>query len=531
MQINSVQENTNFKQIKLNDVELNKAKNIYRQAVLEPKNHAHSLKMFDLFESHLNNEVSQKQSEFTKFRKLFATRLYHKFFEILSGAKFKGLPFENFFDNLNSFSDKYSIKNEKNQRVFNYDYNVTSVKESVDYICKFLNISNETYLKYAQINPNFQHLTVDRFNNEVEEIRKFFGFEEDEFNEMLKAAPYAMTRSSQIIINDLKEMKSILYPDDMEQYKDLVRVNPDLLSLTNDKLKIRLKELSDFFEIDKNGAASMIRAQSFLATMSMKHIIENFNSMQEHLNIDRKKMQEIAVLAPTIVRKEADFSINDYKNIAESLNMPYEKFIAWSLTTPSIFRITPGKLEKVVNYLSKELDLSREETLNYISKNLNILSYRLKNMPARKEGNFEVLNKELDIDYNTYKSLLAKNSWFFGNDKELTVSTLKSVQEYFKEDKETFKKMVIENPILATIAVQYIDKYLEDTAILLNIDKNEAIELAKKCPLLATTPVKLQIINLSYNSKLLNVNERQIIDICRNNPSLLVERLDEAANN
>ena len=152
-------------------------------------------------------------------------------------------------------------------------------------------------------------------------------------------------------------------------------------------------------------------------------------------------------------------------------------------------------------------------------------------MPARKDGNFEVLNKELDIDYNTYKSLLAKNSWFFGNDKELTERTLKSVQDYFKQDKEIFKKMVIENPILATIAVQYIDKYLEDTAILLNIDKNEAIELAKKCPLLATTPVKLQIINLSYNSKLLNVNERQIIDICRNNPSLLVERLDEAANN
>lgn len=531
MQINPIQENTSFKQIRLNEIELNKAKNIYRQIINNPKNHEFNLKLFDLFEKHLNNEVALKGQKPTKALKSFATRLYNKFFEILNTTKYKEQPFESFFDNLNNFSDKFTLNENANEQVFTYNFNVTTANQTANYICKVLDISHEAYLKLVQKNPNFQHLTVDRFNNEIEEIRNFLDFEKEEFIEILKKSPYTMTQPSQTTINDLKNIKNVLYPDDNEQYKDLFRVNPNLLNLTNDKFKIRLKELSDFFEIDEYNVIAMIRAQSFLATMPMNHIIENFNSMQEHLNIDSEKMKEIATIAPNIVRKEAKYSINDYKNIAESLNMPYEKFIAWSLTTPAIFRNSPGKLEKVANYLSNELDFSRENTLNYISQNLNILSYRYKNMSERKDGNFDVLNKELEIDYNTYKSLLAKNSWFFGNDKALTESTLKSVQKYFNQDKETFKKMIIENPVLATIDVQYIDKYLEDTAILLNIDKNEVMQLSIKCPLLATTPVKCQIGYLAYNSKLLGVNERQFIEMCRTNPSLLVERLDGSTDN
>ena len=41
-----------------------------------------------------------------------------------------------------------------------------------------------------------------------------------------------MTQPSQTTINDLKNIKNVLYPDDNEQYKDLVRVNHNLLKLT-----------------------------------------------------------------------------------------------------------------------------------------------------------------------------------------------------------------------------------------------------------------------------------------------------------
>lgn len=58
-------------------------------------------------------------------------------------------------------------------------------------------------------------------------------FEKEEFIEILKKSPYIMTQPSQTTINDLKNIKNVLYPDDNEQYKDLVRVNPNLLNLTN----------------------------------------------------------------------------------------------------------------------------------------------------------------------------------------------------------------------------------------------------------------------------------------------------------
>ena len=47
-------------------------------------------------------------------------------------------------------------------------------------------------------------------------------------------------------INDLKNIKNVLYPDDNEQYKDLVRVNPNLLNLTNLFIKFNKRIFYNF---------------------------------------------------------------------------------------------------------------------------------------------------------------------------------------------------------------------------------------------------------------------------------------------
>lgn len=71
-------------------------------------------------------------------------------------------------------------------------------------------------------------------------------FEKEEFIEILKKSPYIMTQQSQTTINDLKNIKNVLYPDDNEQYKDLVRVNPNLLNLTNLFIKFNKRIFYNF---------------------------------------------------------------------------------------------------------------------------------------------------------------------------------------------------------------------------------------------------------------------------------------------
>ena len=71
-------------------------------------------------------------------------------------------------------------------------------------------------------------------------------FEKEEFIEILKKSPYIMTQPSQTTINDLKNIKNVLYPDDNEQYKDLVRVNPNLLNLTNLFIKFNKRIFYNF---------------------------------------------------------------------------------------------------------------------------------------------------------------------------------------------------------------------------------------------------------------------------------------------
>ena len=112
MQTNQVKQNLMFKQIKLSEAELNKAKSLYKDFLLKPLLKNNTLKMFDVFEPHLNNEVILKQSSSSKARKHFSTSLYYKFFEILNTTKLKNFTFENFFEN--SFYD------ERNQKFYFY---------------------------------------------------------------------------------------------------------------------------------------------------------------------------------------------------------------------------------------------------------------------------------------------------------------------------------------------------------------------------------------------------------------------------
>ena len=53
MQINSINQQPNFKQIRLSETEMIKAKDRYQYMLKELKNPFHNNKMFDIFEQHL----------------------------------------------------------------------------------------------------------------------------------------------------------------------------------------------------------------------------------------------------------------------------------------------------------------------------------------------------------------------------------------------------------------------------------------------------------------------------------------------
>ena len=531
MQTNQVKQNLMFKQIKLSEAELNKAKSLYKDFLLKPLLKNNTLKMFDVFEPHLNNEVILKQSSSSKARKHFSTSLYYKFFEILNTTKLKNFTFENFFENLNNFCDKYTLKEDFNNKTFSNEFNVTTVKNTVNYICKILDIDHQTYLKLAHKNPIFQNMTINYFIKNIEEIRNYFGFKDNEFYEILKKFPNIATQLSSSIIDESNEIMKTLNFENINDYKEFVTTHAEVLTLTDSKLKKKIQDLSEFLELDENKVTHMVKAQAQLLITPFNYIKDNFYSMQDFLGVDKNKMSEIAFIASETIRKDFNFSKKDYETIAEMLGITVDIFIKWANITPAIYRTTPKKIEDVISYLSDILNFSREETIKYISKNLNLLSYKYTNLFDRPNENFEILNKEYGINHDNFLDILRKNSWLFGNNKELTKKNLENVQKYFNIEKNTLINMITENPLIITIHPEHIDKYIIENSQLLKISTEEYKQICIKYPSLATNPLKYQQEKITYNSEFLGISEEDMIEICRKNPKLLIEKLENINQN
>lgn len=523
MQIKSTENCLMFKQIKLSEAELKQVKNVYKQALMEPKNHEYSLKMFDMFESHLNNEVRLKSKVLTKARKFFAMNLYHKFFTILLGTKERALPFETFFDNLNNFSAKFELRTTDNEKVYEKEFNVTSAKETANYISNFLGISNETYLKFAQKNSYFQQLTIGNFKYQVQLLKNHYGFNDDKLTEVLQKCPYALTKPAALIIDNSKILMKTLQVDDSEKCRDVLINNPDLLCLTNEELEARISDLSEFLSLPKENVIHMIKSKSRLATVPFHHIQSNFYSMQDFLGVNKEKMSEIADVAPITIKRDFINSKENYEKVVKTLGLSLETFFKWANNLPAVYRVTTDMLEEMLQKVSKMLNYDREESINYLKKNLNVLSYRLKSLDIKPYENFELLNQEYGIDSEMYRQLLEKNSWLMGNDKDLTRKNLLDVQAYFNVDKKTLVELFMENPPLITTTIDFVDKYVIEIADFLGLTKDEYKQLCIKNPQLAAIPLKQLLVKISDGAKVRGLREAYFIKKCRMNPEILLK--------
>ena len=76
MQINSIDQQPNFKQIRLSEAEMKNAQSRYKHMLNELENSNHNYKMFDIFESHLNKEVELKNCENTEIYKEYGDILF-----------------------------------------------------------------------------------------------------------------------------------------------------------------------------------------------------------------------------------------------------------------------------------------------------------------------------------------------------------------------------------------------------------------------------------------------------------------------
>ena len=528
MQIDFQNPSLNFKQIKLSEMELISVKNKYGDMLRELNNPKHNYRMFDIFESHLNNEVELKNYKTGKERKYFATNLYIKFFEILDTVKTKNLPIESFIDHLNNYIDKFYIRHTPDTDIQKLqDYNVTSAKNAAHYMYKYLDMSKEEFLKLAQTVPFFPRTFCNYLKNNTNILVENLGFTEKECIDLYKRNPALMVRSGNNLVEKAKSIIGKLNIENNEDFRAIVKSNPSLY--TFDYLDDSIQNIAKFLDTEEDNVKKMIKSQPYLATTKINHIKRNFFAMKDYLKVERDKMVEIAIMAPVTIALPFDMCKKKYEDIANILGILPETYFNKANSLPAMYRISIQKLEKYIDFIMTKLSYTREEAINYIAKNLNVLSYKYTNMVSRSDANYEILNKELNINYETFLDLLEKNAWIMGHKEEFIDKHIKDVRAYFDIDKKTEVRMFEDNPQLITYFVENIDRDITDASEYFKIDKEEYKQMCITEPLLATRPLKHHLVDIRENAKIMGMTEKEFIEFGRKNPEFLAYDSEQIA--
>jgi len=523
MKIEPLQQNVNFKQIKLSEAELKNAKNIYLKMVDEPMAKGNLFKMFDIFESHLNKEVVLKRQDPSKGRKIFAVTLFAKFFQYLEETKKRFEPFEAFIKKINCYSSKYNLKEDNDKKNLKYSDNVTTIKDNVEYVCDCLEISKENFLEITKGNFFLYYLTIPNFKFNFNNLKKYLSLEEDEFKKIIRNNVIVFSRPSEEVINDSNYLKTKLNLDE-DTYKAMLKKAP-ILRLTKADIDKRIEDLTNLLGVDESRVLLMLPRQAELLTMQLYMITENFNSIQGFLNVDKNKMSEIAVMVPKTIGQNSDETILDWYEVVNTLKIPLDSFIESANKLPAIYRMSSRKLNSLVNCISKELGFSQAEAINYISKNLVVLSYNIPNIKTNLKNNYEILKEGLGIDYEEFIQMARENVRILGERKSTIKDNITNISSKYNLDKEALRYMVKQNPFMPTTPLNYVENCISDCANFLGYDDDKYEQICIKYPILITRGLDYLKSNISVSAYLRGLEEDVFVDMCKKDPELLVKKI------
>ena len=377
--------NISFKQIKLSDSELQASKNGYKKVFAEPLITKHKENLFDIFEPHLNKEVDLKNYVTGPERKNFATALYVKFFEILENNRLSNSSIEDFIGDLNDFSENFVGRQVEKDSPGCAEYSVTKAKNLTNSICKYLGCSKEVFWDKAQKLPILQYLYEYSIPFNVKYVSEKLGFTKEEYISFFNVNPKTFIYPAEKVVEKAYEAMNVLEIDNLEQFRYLVKLNPQLLAMRD--VESQMNELSDFLNVDKDTLLSMVRSNLQLLTTKISSIKSNFYMMKNYLNVDNEKMQELAVIAPLLVTKSYEKNKKNLEDISNTLGILPISYIQKANFLPAMYSITSNKLEKWIDFIVEKFNYSRLEAKDYIAKNLGILIFSLNKTRKFSEKN------------------------------------------------------------------------------------------------------------------------------------------------
>lgn len=400
-----------FKKIKLTEAEFVKAENRLKQYIDEPaRKWFNEKELFKIMGKHLQREVDLKNlAPNAPEKRNIVVALYLKFFENLKSMfEDKNSSVATLIENLNQFSENYIPKADKKDLP---DYDIHAAHQDVSRMQEYLELNNDEFIHFAKGLPVLQYKTVNDIKSDVSRISKDFNFERPEILDIIKNNPVILLKDSDFFKKQAFFIKKYLNIDSKKELKELLIKQPYIV--TTKHIIENINDIAEFFETDEETIKLMIKNNIPLLDPKHRHFKTNFYAMKDFLKVDRSKMAEISLRSPMLFLNDSNFMKRMFEETSKELEIIPETFYRHALIDNRMFRITPSSLRQIIDFMVSEYKFSEQEAKEYIKRNLYILKHG-SDIKEQNQKVFEILNQELNIDYQTYLSIIKNEPGILG---------------------------------------------------------------------------------------------------------------------
>ena len=534
----NINQNTNFKSIKLNKQETFKAKNILNELSHSDMRAQEGLRadLFDIFSDKITKE-GKLIAKSTHSVGDCTQDLFVNFFESITDSLKEKDPLKFILNKLNNFKKgKNSLKTEFGRpslaRTISTDKTTTYADIITEDINSKIDTKSQEKAKMVLDIVTDNNSLTEREQIVLEKLKE--GKSKIKISEELNIAVENVHKHVSTFIKKIQYENGCL-PEEIKGKIDTLKTHfkfedknkdieklliklPQAKSISTDKIIKVTNIYSKLLGMPAEKIVHIFSNCPTLISVDINTIKGNIKSSSKLLNITESDFVKLCKNQPSLLYMSPINLSKKAENFKKRYKFSHNDFLKLVTSSPNILYAKASTIENNIQGLAKILSISEKDCLKIIQKQPRLLARDSKQLEATMKKTAKLLN----IDYKKFVSLAIRQVNLIYQKPETVFNNVNEGAKKFKLDFETLKNSYVKKPQLLIQKPDTIYKNVKELSSLLNISEEATIKLCLKAPQYFYTNPKTLYAKATELAKLKGVDLKSVIALCIKQPNILL---------
>ena len=208
---------------------------------------------------------------------------------------------------------------------------------------------------------------------------QYFGVDAKEYSEIIERNPRLITLKLYDIDKFIEKTSEMLNLNDKNLWKDAVRRNAKLATITPEITVERIEENAWALDVPVKDYLKLAFQEPQIFTLQAYMLYDSVTKLPKNIGIDDKSQFKNAIYAnPTILTIRHEWLEESIKETSNLLGLETKVFANTALRNPQAFTLSPARIYKNIKEISEILDISFEKAVNLALLNPSMFTLRAK---------------------------------------------------------------------------------------------------------------------------------------------------------